>query len=262
MKRLIAASLLSAFLLLPATLLSQRRFDNYKSRWQADLSLGGDFWTNPPSMDGAAGHVIGSRKKAIAAPSASFAFFPAERFGIQAAIGIEVGRRYNEKSFHRDLISEYGDHYFTIEDYYISEPRVTTVKLNAGLVYRIERDRWFIYPKLLVGVVSLSNDFFSVTVKERGSNEMFDLDIRPGHARDYTFLTLGTGLTAGWKITRRIWVKGDVSVSGLRYNIDAVTTRTDAATHNTTSVTTNCKGETIMFNAGAGVIFVLGGFNL
>lgn len=99
------------------------------------------------------------------------------------------------------------------EAYYVSnlvwdkqKPEVNPC-LDFGVTYRIENSHWAIYPRLGIGVNSVSYQRIHAELKKKGGNELYRIEYRVGGESDYGNATidafiLSAGVTVNYKLSR------------------------------------------------------------
>lgn len=88
----------------------------------------------------------------------------------------------------------------------------------VGLVYQIEKTKYLFLSKFLIGSTDLQVTPVRSDLKERGTNDVLKLSYFPDMTRNHSFFTLSTGLTLGYKISKRTWVNFDVRYAYFKSN--------------------------------------------
>lgn len=169
--------------------------------------------------------------------------------------------RHRDDKFTRYVQSEYGN------DYYVSpstganfdDSNVLSGDIQRGylgLVYRLESNRFFIYPKFLIGVTSFYTDWGKAYLKEKNSNRVVMLHYSPSRMPNDHF-TIASSVTAGYKLTKRVFLSVDVLASHYKTDITFVKTTTDLNSGETLREENAYKTNVFSLAVGAGLIIVI-----
>lgn len=107
-------------------------------------------------------------------------------------------------------------------DYYVSnliwqkqKPEVNFC-LDFGVAYRIENSHWAFYPRLGIGVGSVSYQRIHAELKKKGGNEFYQVEYKGDDGSDYgsgdmATCILSAGVTANYKLSRYCFLLLNVS---------------------------------------------------
>ena len=125
-----------------------------------------------------------------------------------------------------------------------------------GLIYRLETNRFFFYPKFSVGVTSFYTDWGKAYLKERNSNNFVEVSYETAErVRDY--FTIATTAAFGYKLTKRIFLNVDLLSSSYRTNITYHKTVTNLNTGLKSIDEKEYKKNIVNLSIGTGMIIVI-----
>jgi hypothetical protein len=156
-------------------------------------------------------------------PSATYMF--SSNWGIE--VGLQLGFSGDFQTRVNNLNSYFEEKYAA--DYFVLPVYGFNQQNNAGLynsywrgmfglVYQIEKPKYLILSKFLIGSTDLQITPIRRDLKERGTNQVLKLSYFPDTKRNQSFFTLSTGLTLGYKISKRTWVNFDVQYAYSKSN--------------------------------------------
>ncbi|RAW00348.1 hypothetical protein [Pseudochryseolinea flava] len=183
------------------------------------------------------------------------------RFGIQfdAQIAFVDKVNINAPKFQEQVREQFGvDRFFVAgsggEVWYANMKSVARVML--GGVYRYETTRWFLNPRLSVGVSTFDIQNASVVLKEKDSHEFYTVSYKRSNVATNSFTVLA-GISTGYKLRPRLYLNVDLSGSYFRPNLTINEDVRQASNGEMSSRTVDYKRSIVSINAAAGVIIVL-----
>jgi hypothetical protein len=178
-------------------------------------------------------------------------------FNYQAASSGKI--IHNSDRFMERMQAEYNDNYFvtplsggSYDNFSIIGGDIERGYL--GLIYRMESNRFFIYPKLAVGVTSFATDYGRTYLKERKSNKVVEVDYLPGK-RPKDHLTLGASTAIGYKLLKWLYFNVDIQTCYYKTNFTYTKTTTDLESGQNVKESINYKKN--VFNLGLGAGFII-----
>ena len=87
-----------------------------------------------------------------------------------------------------------------------------------GVVYRFETNRFYVYPKFAIGVISFYTDWGSADLKEKNSNIRSKVSYSSGK-RPNNHFTFAPSVSFGYKISKRFFLNADIMFSYYKTNI-------------------------------------------
>jgi hypothetical protein len=144
-------------------------------------------------------------------------------FTFQAASSINIKGRAGR--FNENVTEIYDDEYFVNpgsgaqynDDFNIISGNFE--KGYFGVVYRFEKPRFILLPKMMIGVTSFYTDWGSADLKEKGTNTVLKLSYEPVHT-PFDHFTLAPAFTFGCRIAKRLLVNLDFLYSYYKTNIE------------------------------------------
>ena len=189
----------------------------YTSKWLFKVSGGVNIPLTNMHQNRETDYLIEYSDKTQMEPSLSATWFIRERFGIEAKL---KPSSFNEltvsrKHFQEMIDKKYGENYYTsIRTPLTSEPNMG---VSLGLVYRIETERMYFYPKFAIGITPFHLDWTYVNLKEKNTNNEYAVNYYPEKMERSGF-TLIPSVSVGYKLSKRIWVDLSVNTSYFKAN--------------------------------------------
>ncbi|HUH25340.1 MAG TPA: hypothetical protein VLY87_01820 [Flavobacterium sp.] len=168
-----------------------------------------------------------SKKKIV--PSLSAIWFIRKRFGVEADLKFVYFNDSEDSStkFKQFANNEYGENYFVNAPSHVSNNFIPVV--SFGLVYRLETEHFYFYPKFSIGITSFYSNWGSIDLKEKNTNNEYEIDFTQGKRAKDNF-TMIPAVTMGYKLTDRFWVDLNVKTSFFRSNFTYEKTLTNLYT--------------------------------
>ena len=190
---------------------SQEEDSAYKSKILFKASYGLNIPFNNMNQNRETDYLIDYNNKTQMIPSLSALFF------IRKQLGVELNLRFTtlkdntkeEESFRQFANNQYGENYFvnaSAPSYSLHDPVVT-----FGIVYRLETDKMYLYPKLAFGGTTVDLNRGEIQIKEKNTNNGYTVSYSGGAYK--SFFTVSPSLSAGYKLTKRFWVDFSVNAS-------------------------------------------------
>ena len=180
-------------------------------------------------------------------------------FNYQAGTSRNIAKRADR--FLEAMQAEYGNDYY-VSPYTGAQWDNLNVILGhvergyLGVIYRIESNRFFIYPKLSIGVSSFSADYGYAYLKEKKSNSVLRVYYSPDKIPQDHF-TLAASTAIGYKLSKRIYLHADLLTSYYKTNLVFVKTITDQNTLQSIQEEHDYRKSLFNLSLGAGVIISL-----
>lgn len=90
-----------------------------------------------------------------------------------------------------------------------------------GIVYRIEKTKLILLPKLFIGVTSFYTDWGSADLKEKGTNTVIRISYNSGQ-RPNDHFTIAPAVTFGYRLSKRLIANIDLLYSYYKTNIEFI----------------------------------------
>ena len=124
-----------------------------------------------------------------------------------------------------------------------------------GLVYRIEKTRYIIMPRFMIGSTSFYANWGNAVLKEKGTNNVFEIHYDPDEIPQDQF-TIAPSVTMGYRLSRRFIINLDVMYSCFRTNFAYTEELRNNFTGETTSEIFEYRKYMHTLSVGAGLIVV------
>lgn len=181
-------------------------------------------------------------------------------FHFQANASGKISSR--DERFRQLLQTEYGS------DYYITHSSIDDLnKFNVvtghfdrgylGVIYRVESNRFFIYPQLSLGVSSFYTDIETIRLKEKTTNNRMDLYYSAGDRPAKDHFTIAASMAAGYKLNKWLYLNLDVMASWYKANFTYTKTTLDVVSRQSVQEETRYKQDMLGLSVGAGLIISL-----
>lgn len=162
-------------------------------------------------------------------PSLSAIWFMRKRFGVEADLKFVYfnnGRRAGD-DFQEFANKEFGENYYVKVSSPIDNNFIPVI--SFGMVYRIETEHFYFYPKFSIGITSFYSNWGGIDLKEKNTNNEHKISYSQGKiAKDN--ITLTPAFTMGYKMSDRFWVDLNLKTSFFRSNFTYEKTLTNLYT--------------------------------
>ncbi len=180
-------------------------------------------------------------------------------FNFQA--GTSRGIKNRADHFMERMHSDYSDKYYVRPETGASSSDLTLfygdiTRGYLGIVYRWETDKFYVYPKLSVGGISFSTDWGHAGLKEKNSNNEYNLSFSTKAASDFYF-TLAPSVSFGYKIFNWFYFNADITLSYYKTDILLEKKFTNLVTRKGSVEYMDYKTEVVTLSLGAGLILVM-----
>ncbi|MDR2906740.1 MAG: hypothetical protein LBU91_01965 [Bacteroidales bacterium] len=178
-------------------------------------------------------------------PSDTRGLKPNERSGnFRASVQAEYGNKY-------ELISLKTNDIDAEEFLFLSAmPRT-----YLGVIYRLENNKFYVYPKLSVGITTFYTDTNQIELKEKNSNLRYEL-LYSSKEKNRHF-TLAPSISFGYKLFKNIYISADIMYSYYKANTTIKKEFTNLYTKEKTKEFFDYKGKISTLSLGVGLTFVI-----
>jgi len=237
---------------------------NYKSKWQTRPNYG----INVPItrlLDG--GRIpdnlfeYGDHSTYWQVLSVSYFFH--KHWGIAINFLGMTGKNISKRAeaFLADMNSEYENNYYVTPSTGASYDNFNPISGNfergfIGLIYRYEKKRLFIYPKISIGVSSSYTDWGKAILKQKNSNNLIEVSYDSGK-RPNDHIIMAASAAFGYKLTKRFYLNSDLMTSYYKTNITFNKKTTDLNRNVSTSESFKYIKKVFTLSIGTGLIFVI-----
>lgn len=236
---------------------------SYKSKWQVKPSFGFNIPMTKLLKGDVTDYLFGFDDHAFYCQVLSISYFFHKHWGVEFNFQPSISNRISKRGdkFLQSMESEYGNDYFVtpLTGPSYDNPIIFPGNFDRGylgLIYRLESKRFFIYPKIAIGVTSFYTDWGHAYLKEKNSNKVLTVSYSSGD-RPNDYLTIAPSLTLGYKLTKRMFFNVDLLTSYYKTNITFVKTTTDLNSGQSFNEETVYKKNMFNLSLGAGLIIVI-----
>ncbi len=124
-----------------------------------------------------------------------------------------------------------------------------------GMVYRFESGKFYVYPKLGIGIMSFKIEYGSIHLKEKKSNNEFEI-YYSGPTGGNNMFTLAASTSFGYKLFNRMYINADIMFSYFRTDFTIKKTFSDLNTKEELTEYINYTQNNYPLSLGVGLIFV------
>jgi hypothetical protein len=234
----------------------------YKSKWQTRLLFG----TNIPMtrlLQGAeTDYLFQYDDNSMYWQILSISYFFHKHWGLEFNYQAGTSSRIRQRgeNFITTMQSMYGDKYY-------ENPSTGAIYNNGffegdisrgylGVIYRFETNKFYVYPKLAIGVISFNTDWGRIDLKEKNSNIEYKINYSSKKITNDHF-TLAPSVSLGYKIAKRFYFNADIMFSYYKTNIVYEKTTTNLYTSKRTVELFDYKKGISTLSLGAGLIFII-----
>jgi hypothetical protein len=245
---------------------AQATIEKYKSRWQVKQAFGYNVPLTKLLKGEVTDYLIDAGDRGIYWQVLSATHFFSKHWGIEFNYQLTHSKdnRKRIEHFVGHITPEYANYhqqvYTTAEYDRFSIVDGDIERGQLGLIYRLESDRFFAYPKLSIGITSFYTDYGAVMLKEKNTNNVkaiiYTQDSSPGSSPVDHF-SLAASSAMGYKLSNRFFVNMDIATSWYKPNFSFLKTTTDRYTGHQTEETIDYKNHIFTLSGGIGIIFVI-----
>ena len=235
----------------------------YQSKWQTNPSFGINFPVARLLNDHPIDNLFQYRDNSIYWQIFSGSYFFSKHWGVGLNIhGMSsAGISKRADNFLNAVESEYSDNFYvtpaTGASYHVSNPITGYFeRVLFSLIYRYEKGQWFVYPRFLFGVNSFRTNWGSARLKQKNSNNIFEVLFDSGE-RPADFFIMATSGAFGYKLSKRFYINFDLMISYYNTNIIFTKTTTDLNTNTSISEDRRYIKDIVTLSTGVGIVFVI-----
>jgi hypothetical protein len=237
-------------------------FLRYNTKWHLSTSFGGTTTLRPYFKGEVTDPLVEFDDRTFSWQWLSTSYFFKKHWGVALNIQWSYPQRAAKKvdQFNQLMQAQYENNYYVntyAGNIYTFEPgfvgKITSGYL--GVVYRKEWSRFFIYPKLAIGITSFFNNRGEVNLKQKNTNDVLGVSFRSEGGRD--FFTCSASALAGYKLSKRIFLH--IEPSGAFHNTGFSYTKktTNLNTQESTTDVISYKRNMLSVSLTAGLTYVL-----
>jgi hypothetical protein len=231
----------------------------YNSKWQIGASINSYAQMTPFFKGAATDHLIEFDKSTLCSQlSLSYFFHKHWGIGIDLLAGSSINTAQKAGHFTESMQSQYERDYYvttsTGENYGRSKFNIERGYFNV--IYRLESARFFIYPKLAIGVISFYSNWGQAYLKRKNANDVIEISYTPNKIpQDY--FTIATSASTGYKLSKRIFLNIEPLISFHKTGLTYTQTTTDLNSKQSVMDIISYKRNALSVAVSGGVIVVL-----
>ncbi|MFT3907789.1 MAG: hypothetical protein QM737_00055 [Ferruginibacter sp.] len=183
-------------------------------------------------------------------------------FNLHAGSSEEIFRK--AKNYQNLVAAQYGNNYYgkaTPGSYENGDASADMLngevsRKYLGMIYRYETKRFFLYPKVSLGITSFTTNWGASYLKEKNTNQVYKVEYNSGR-RGNDHFTVALSAKTGYKISKRFYIDVDVLGSWFKTNINFAKTTTNMITNEKIIEPQLYKKDIYTLSMGAGLIYSL-----
>ncbi|MFT5337814.1 MAG: hypothetical protein ACI9YL_001826 [Luteibaculaceae bacterium] len=165
------------------------------------------------------------------------------------------------EKFNAELRNIFGTKYFVRPrsgaEYNPDNIRLGSIeRVYVGIVYRLEKTRFLLLPKFLVGFTSLYADKGGADLKEKGTNTVLRVSYDPGN-RPKKHVSFAPAFTVGYRLSEHLFLNLDLQYSYFKTDIEFIKETRNLYTDEFILESIKYKKSINTLTIGAGLIFEL-----
>jgi hypothetical protein len=234
----------------------------YKSKWQIKTLVG----TNVPItklLQGKTVDYLLIYDDHLFYWNESISCFFHKHWGLELNFQLEGSKKLNSRAdnFITSVQSEYDDKYYVqsetsgmYDKFHFFNGDIG--QFSLGVVYRLEINKFYAYPKLLIGMISFTIDEGHANVKEKNSNYEYKVSYSGNRTQNNNFI-ITPSVSFGYQIIKRLYVNADIMFPYFKTNIVFEKEFTNLYTKEKTVEYFDYKKNIFTFSLGAGITYVM-----
>jgi hypothetical protein len=237
----------------------------YKSKWQTKTPIGVNIPITKLLQGAETDYLFQYDDHSYYWQPFSISYFFHKHWGLEInyQIGISGKVRKRVDNFKARMQLEYGDNYYPISETDCWGSGFVFLDGNIqrgylGAIFRLETNKFYMYPKFSIGFVSFDTYWGKVDLKEKNSNLEYKVSYsNKPYSNENIYFTLAPSISFGYKIFERFYLNADVILSHYKASIEFEKEFTNLYTQISTVEYFDYKKDVFTLSLGAGVIFVI-----
>ncbi|MDH8700976.1 hypothetical protein M2138_000310 [Dysgonomonadaceae bacterium PH5-43] len=237
----------------------------YKSKWQIRVLAGVNLPITKISQGAETDNLIQFDNSSFYLQPVSISYFFSKHWGAEFSAQGSISRKSRNRSdrFTNDMQTQYGEMFYVRanstgspdSDLFLSD--IFSEMCLLGVIYRLETDKYYVYPKFSMGLTSFAIDSGDVNLKEKNSNNEFRVCYSGEGKLLKEYFTLAPSVSFGYKISNRFFLNADIMFSYYHSNFVYNKETKNLFTNEKTVETFGYKKGISTLSLGLGFIFVL-----
>lgn len=194
----------------------------------------------------------------------SGSYFFSDKWGLEFAFQLNVAKSILGRGdrFNAQILDQYGDDYFVTYGFgtpYYGDNIITSSfsRGGLGLVYRIEKPKYIILPKIFIGTTAFDTDWGNAYLKEKGTHTVLELSYKSENGSGDN-LTIAPGLLFGYRLSKRFIANFDLLYSYYKTDFQFVKELRNTFTEEVWTETIDYNKGIHTLSMGVGLIIELG----
>ena len=185
----------------------------YKAKWQTRFLTGVNIPITKLLQDIETDYLLQYKDYSycIELPSVSYFFHKHWGVNLNLRIGGSSKLRDRTDNFIAKVQSIYGENYFVSAE--TNETKEVFHQPFLGVIYRLETNKFYIYPTLSIGGTAIYTNYWQAHLKEKNSNNEYGLFLSKNKSSNGLFFTVATSVSFGYKLSERVFLNADVMFS-------------------------------------------------
>ena len=236
---------------------------NYKSKWHTSLSFGFNIPITKLFDGRIPDNLFEYGDNSTYWQLLTVSYFFHKHWGLEFNYhGMAAGNiSKRDENFSNAVKSAYNDNYYVTPNTNLLaegyDPLTGSFERGfLGLIYRYEKKRFFIYPKLSIGINALNAAKAEAILKQRNSNNLLEVKYTPD-SENYQYFIVATSSTFGYKLSKNFYLKIDLMTSHFSTDITFTKTTTDLNTDISSSEDIKYNKDIFTLSIGSGLIIVI-----
>jgi hypothetical protein len=234
----------------------------YKSKWQTKLLVGTNIPITKLLQGTEVDYLLQYDDNSYYWQILSISWFFDKNWGLEFNYQTGTSSRIRDRAnnFITKLQSEYSDKYYVSPDTGIYDDfnffYGDIGRGYLGLIYRFETNKFYVYPKFSIGIISFYTDWGGANLKEKNTNLEYRLNYSSGKSPNDHF-TFAPSISFGYKLSKRFYLNADIAFSHYKTNIEFEKVFTNLHTNRKTVEHFFYKRNISTLSLATGLMFVI-----
>jgi hypothetical protein len=235
----------------------------YNTKWHISTSFGASAALQPFFKGEVTDPLIGFDDRTFTWQVLSLSYFFKKHWGVAFNFRLGFTQQKGDKindQFNQLMQAQYGNSYYVNSlagDIYNIESDLEGKIADGylGVVYRQEWSRFFIYPKLAIGITSLSCARGQVDLKQKNANDVYQVFYKNTGGSD--FFTIAASALTGYKLSKKIFLHIEPLGTFYKARFNYTKTTTNINSRESTEEVIPYKRNVFSVSLSAGLTYVI-----
>lgn len=236
----------------------------YQSKWQTTAMVGINFPGSKLLQGIEYDNLVGYNDNSYYWQLLSISYFFHRHWGAELNYQGCASDRIRKRNdiFQSNINSKYKDkHYISSTGIAVSDDVNIILgdfsRGHFGVIYRYETDKFYLYPKLSIGVFSFETNWASAYLKEKGSNRQYKYRYSTGEKPAKDYFSMASTLSFGYKLHSRIFLNAELMCSYFKPDFTYERIFEDLYTKESITDTYTYRKNIFSFSAGLGLRVII-----